>query len=229
MTTKELFMFSDNVRETFRNRSFHRYNLMKRIINFNLYVLSWDGSKHVVDERRVDLTRMKFKDIIKTNKVKQILPLPTNKISKLIGCFKGKHRRINYMPRYEPHDTVKYYLQSVLDGFDNFLDNKCIHVFPGAWKYNCALLVDMLIDHKIKYTSENIIDDYLLRVGNDLHLPKISFIKPEYILGLKTKQDSYQDTITSIYVGNRRANSISHTKGVAYHYVKYICNSIKQI
>ena len=86
---------------------------MKRIINFNLYVLFWDVSKHVVDERCVDLTKMKFKDITKTNKVKQILPLPTNKISKLIGCFKGKHRRINYMPRYEPHDTVKYYLQSV--------------------------------------------------------------------------------------------------------------------
>ena len=34
---------------------------------------------------------------------------------------------------------------------------------------------------KVKYTSEEIIDGYLSRVGNDLHLPKISFLKPEYI------------------------------------------------
>ena len=70
MSTKVFSMFSDNVRETFHNMLFHRYNLMKRITNFKLYTFSWDSSKHVVDKRRVDLKNTKFKDIIKTNKVK---------------------------------------------------------------------------------------------------------------------------------------------------------------
>ena len=85
----------------------------------------------------------------------------------------------------------------------------------------------MAIDHKVKYTSEEIKDEDLSRVVNDLYLRKISFLKPEYILGLKTKRYSYQDIITSMYVSNRRTNSIYHTKRVAYHYAKNICNSIK--
>lgn len=88
----------------------------------------------------------------------------------------------------------------------------------------------MAIDHKVKYTSEEIIDDYLSRVGNDLYDPKMYFLQPEYIyLGLKTKRGPYPDIITSMCFGNRRANSVFQTKGVAYHCAKYIYNSTKQI
>ena len=87
----------------------------------------------------------------------------------------------------------------------------------------------MTTDHKVKYTSEEIIDGYLSRVGYDLHLPKISFLKPEHIyIGLKTKRDSYLDINTSTCFGNRRPNSIFQTKRVVYYYTKYINNSTKQ-
>ena len=143
-------MFSDHVSDTFCNRLFRRYNLMKRIINFNPYIFFWDGSKNVVDERCVDLTKFKFKVIIKTNKVKQILDIfQLIKFRNLLVVLKVNSVVLNI---YRVTSLI-IRLSSITEcGFNNFFESKCI---------------------------------------------------------------------TLIYFGNRRANSISHTKGVAYHYAKY--------
>jgi len=150
-------------------------------------------------------------------------------VSRIIGCFRGKVRNMNYSPKYEPNYGVKVFLQNHSKNFNDYICNKKIKVFPGSWKFASQNLIDMATDHEYKYSTEQLIDGYFSRIGVDLFLPRLYPPKPEHIFSLKTKPKSFPGILTSLTCGSKRRTSIPFTKGVAMEYANTIMNSEKQI
>jgi len=225
---------NDNIRESFRNRSFPRYHTMGRIRRVINHKFSFDGECFRTSDTAFNFTDIKFNDIIKTNKKfytegEGPLPLPTNKVCKLVGVYKGKLRKMKFKPSYNPDYFSKHFLESVSEDFKTNCKGKIYEVHPGSWECNSRNLSKMASSEGIYYKCNEILDGYFSRKHIDLYLPKLGTIKPEYLLGVKSKPNSYPGILTAEHFGNKRKFSIPYTKPFAYEYMKTIMDSEEQI
>lgn len=202
--------------------------------SFRTYKFIHDGENFKVLSVKHDLSDVKLKDIIKENthfhdQLNGPLPLPTNKVSRLIGVFKGRLRKMSYTPRYTEDLVAKDILENYCPEFRSININYKTQVFPGSWKYNCSNLTDMATDHTIKYDWRSILKGYFSRKDVDLVLPHIPFYNVDSILGIKTKRESFPGILTAELYGNKRKNTIGFTKGIAHSYARYIMESSEQV
>lgn len=207
---------------------------MGRIRVVSNHEFSFDGSNFNIKTKKYDFTNYKFKDILELNnryyKVGQgPLPLKTNDVCKLVGVYLGKLRKMRYVPKYEPDYMAKHYLESVSSDFKQVMSDKIFEVHPGSWACASKNLATMATTNGVFYSSKEIIDGYFSRIGVDLYLPDLKTIKPEYLLGVKSKPNSYPGILTAQSFGNKRKYSIPFTKGFAYEYMRTIMDSEEQI
>lgn len=225
---------NDNVRENFRNKSFPRYETMGRIRKVANHKFVFDGSNFVVKTKVYNFSKAKFKDIIRMNNKKfeegeGPLPLRTNSVTKLVGVYKSKLRKMRFKPKYELDYHMKFFLESVSEDFRHSVQGKKHEVHPGSWEKNSNNLSKMATTKGVKYEYADLVEGYLSRDGIDLDLPYIGKLKAEYILGVKSKPNSYPGILTAEQFGNKRKFTIPFTKPVAYNYAKTIMNSEEQI
>jgi hypothetical protein len=194
----------------------------------------FDGSNFKVKTKEYDFTNYRFKDIINLNNLhyrtgEGPLPLKTGEVCRLVGVYLGKLRKMKYVPNYAPDYVAKHFLESVSSDFKTSMSNKLHEVHPGSWACASRNLTLMATYNPKHYSCKEIIDGYFSRIGVDLYLPNLGSIKPEYLLGVKSKPNSYPGILTAESFGNKRKFSIPFTKGFAYEYMKTIMDSEEQI
>lgn len=234
LSSRILSTCNDNIRESFRNKSFPRYNRMGRIRLVKNHKFKFNGERFDITTKEFDFTNYKFKDIIELNNRFHVegegpLPLKTSETCRLIGVYLGKLRKMRYTPTYSADYLAKHYLESVSNDFKQVMSDKIYEVHPGSWACASKNLSTMSKSSGKFYSCKDIIDGYFSRIGIDLFLPNLGTIKPEYLLGVKSKPNSYPGILTAEHFGNKRKYSVPFTKGFAYEYMKTIMDSSEQI
>lgn len=140
---------SDQYKEKYFLNKFNRFDLMGTVRVFKKYRNTFDGHGLNTESRSVDLSKVKLSNIIKKEQDKpydyhNCLPLPINKVSKIIGVAKNFKRRFNYSPNYEHAVGVEEILCKNSESFSDSRRDKISMVLPGAWRFSSINLVDKI-------------------------------------------------------------------------------------
>jgi len=97
---------SDHLKEKFLNSKFNRFKHMGRVGRFYKYKNFVKYGYEVKERRLVDLRKVNLKHLIVKERNKPYsyesdLPLPINKISKIVGVYNGKVYKKGYKPTYD--------------------------------------------------------------------------------------------------------------------------------
>jgi hypothetical protein len=208
----------------------NRYSTMGRVTKFKKYNNFYRYGERIEQERVVNLQNKSLKKIISKERDKEysygnLLPLPINKISRIVGVFRGNFKKMRYTPNYSPDYLIRRVLESTFPEFAIYMQGKIHEVLPGSWKYASINLVDMCTPHERKYSVDEIIEGYKTRKDIDLKLPKIPKYNVDTILGLRVNGKAYPGVMTSRLFGSKRSISTPFTKGGAHQFAKLIMES----
>jgi len=203
---------------------------MGRVGRYNKYLNFFKYGAVVEKVRKINLYHKNLKRIIKRESGKpysfsNILPLPVNKISRIIGVFPMRVNKPNYnKSSYNQDYSVRHFLESQFPEFLRYLSGKIFIVLPGDWKYSFPNLVTMSTPHLVKYGLNDIIAGYRSRVGVDLVMPIVPRYETQSILGLGVNGKAYPGVMTSKLIGPKRNRTTSATKTFAHQYSNIIIN-----
>jgi len=211
----------------------HRFIGQPRLRRYRTFSFGVNEGKTYMNYKQHDATNRDLKEIIKLTRKdgyeKTGLPLPINKVSRLIGVWHGKRVREYRHTPYYYDDLIDYSIQSLdRENHDRIKDKGTCKVFPGSWGHNSQNLIDMCTLPKAEVTYHDLVDSILSRVGIDFFLPYIGNLDLKNILGQLTS-DASSGLVTSMKISKNRKLSTKYTKFPAYIYAKHIMNSEKQI
>lgn len=246
--------FTDNIREQsmnekYKNRFAHQPRVRK-FFNYDFFFLNGEfrvkkifvnmrnkSIKNAIREyknardkyiARTEGCRESFEQINEfVNSQNFDLPLPINKVSKIVGTFKFiKHQPRGFISKKEFGDrsVINYGLSMLCAKFIDSIRGKNVGVFKGDFMYNSRNLVEMCTVPFREYTCKELIDGYFSRIGIDLVLPRFDKYDPYTILSNKVNYKAKPGIMSRQLVGQSRNITTKYSKRIAFEYVNRIMN-----
>lgn len=198
---------------------------------FNTYEFFTDGiipSLKVIpqDFRKINLSKL-LKGTTINNFREKGLPLPINKVSKIVGVFKGtlpfkKDRSIYFRDNY-----VRNVLVNELNVDFSMIQEK--DVFPGSWPFSCHNMVQMCTLKNNCYSPSDLINGVFSRVGIDFKLPYIKYWNIKVINGIMTKPKAFPGLLTSKLFSSERKLTTGFMKTFCIDYYNFIIKRYRQV
>jgi len=173
------------------------------------YVKDYDVK---VDSTTIDTSKIKFGNKGRINDaIRDYLPIPVGKNSRLIGKFNGS------IPRYNGkivHNDSRF--GSFISTRPDIIKYCGIKAtYPGSWQYNHENLTIMSSEPKSKFTYAELIDSVKVRGDIDLHLPKMGHFSAKNINNVRINPKAYSGIMTSKLFGRTMNKSTKFTKNIA--------------
>jgi hypothetical protein len=194
--------------------------------------LSKVNLKHRINKYKKAVINSKLNGSTMPNHINYDLPLPVNKVSKIIGSYRapgGNKKIFESNNVYDKNLLVQRLLMEVDKEYIDSRLSEPMFVCPGSHRYNSKNLRIMATPCDKEYSVDELLDGYFSRVGIDLILPKFNKFSPESILGVEVNGNSKPGILSSKLVGTKRRDTIKYSKPIAYEYCKKIMDENNEI
>jgi hypothetical protein len=209
MNNRLLCTFNDTSRNRFRKDiGINRFTRMRRVTKFNLYKVFNVNGEVKKEVKAVDLTRVNLRELVakanNTNYFELGLPLPVNKVSRVVGVYAGPLNSRGFAPNYEEDFDVKRLAMTHFTEFQEQIEGVNVKVLPGNWAFNCKNIEDMASSPTGDYKLQDLIDGYFSRIGIDLVLPNIGEFEPRRLDRLGVNGKLLSKSVYSYLQGDKR-------------------------